>query len=122
MFSLSKKKLANIAVRLREGKRVNGWRCMYEGRVFVNKKRALVVKRFGVIVDSRTPKIVRVPTLSLCDGWFAQPLVNTRRVNRAKNVIHQKLQPYYKRIKNLWPDLHNGNVGWYKKKAVMFDW
>lgn len=85
---------------------------------FYNKKYGTVVKRPKFIMDSRTPKQLRVPTFNLGDGWVVQPFVKKTNLKAAVNQINEELKKY-PRIK---PDVHTGNVGWYDGKAVLFDW
>ena len=85
---------------------------------FYHKRCGLVVKRPKFIMDSRTPKYLRVPTAVLEDGWVVQPLVKKINLKAAVNQIRTELKKY----PSIKPDVHVGNVGWYDGKPVLFDW
>lgn len=85
---------------------------------FYNKTYGMVVKRPKFIMDRRTPRHLRVPTINLNDGWVLQPIVKKTRLKEAVRLINNELKNYPK----IKPDLHTGNVGWYDGKPLMFDW
>lgn len=94
---------------MRLGKKLNA---------FYNEKIGLVVKKPMLILDPRTPRSVRVPTICLDSEWIVQPIVKKVRLKIAYNQINKELAKY----RGIHPDLHCGNIGWYEDKAVMFDW
>lgn len=85
---------------------------------YYNKSFGMVVKRPKFIMDKRTPKHLRAPTVSLGDGWVVQPFVKKTNLKAAVNQIRAELKKY----PSIKPDVHVGNVGWYDGKAVLFDW
>ena len=80
----------------------------------------IVVKRPALILEPRTPSFLCVPTTKLRRGWVVQPIVKKTRLKEAVGVLLRQLAPYI--AKGYAPDLHRGNVGWYKNKPLMFDW
>ena len=80
----------------------------------------IVVKRPSLILEPRTPSFLCVPTTKLRRGWVVQPIVKKTRLKEAVGVLLRQLEPYI--AKGYAPDLHHGNVGWYKNKPLMFDW
>jgi hypothetical protein len=114
--------LNQIAIELSKGNRVKGW-CAYKRHgkplsAFYNKRIGWVVKCPVLILDQRTPLGVRVPTICLNMNWVAQPIVQKIDLKKAMIIIKTKLLGF----EGIYPDLHTGNVGWYKGNAVMFDW
>jgi len=87
---------------------------------FYNKKLGLVIKKPVFILESRTPVKFRVPTYQLKNNYIVQPLVSRKNLGLAVRKLRNQLKPYLKR--GIFPDLHTGNVGWYKNKPLMFDW
>jgi hypothetical protein len=85
---------------------------------YVNDKLGVVVKRPNCIIANDTPQEVRVPTIDLEDGWVVQPIVKRHNLVKAEAIISKKLDPYT----SIVVDLHLGNIGWWRGKAVMFDW
>lgn len=85
---------------------------------YYNKSFGMVVKRPKLILDKRTPKHLRAPTVSLGDGWVIQPFVKKTNLKAAVNQIRAELKKY----PSIKPDVHVGNVGWYDGKPVLFDW
>lgn len=85
---------------------------------FYNKRLGVVLKRPRFIMESRTPRHLRVPTINLGDGWVLQPLVKKTRLKEAVRQIRTELNNYPK----IKPDIHVGNVGWFDGKPLMFDW
>jgi len=85
--------------------------------MFYNTSLGLVVKR-TYIVEPRTPLHIRIPSIYLKDGWVLQPIARRDKTKRAMQIIRKKL----KKHPNIYPDIHSGNVGWYKNRAVLFDW
>lgn len=91
--------------------------------VYIHKKKRIVVK-YPYIVNDYKPKKDTVPTLVLTrvrSGYFReyrtiyiQPLIDTTGCVQAQHILNRKHPRLY--------DIHNGNVGWYKKKPVLFDW
>jgi hypothetical protein len=76
----------------------------------------IVVKRPNLIITTNTPLKYRVPTIKLnAARWVVQPIVDTSEAARAEQVMERKLKGWF-------CDLHTGNVGFWKNKAVMFDW
>lgn len=127
MFKLTKKQIKDlneVADDLANDFKVAGWRkfkSTYRNiDAYGNKQLGLVIKCPALILEPRTPLSVRVPTVSLGDGWVAQPFVERTRLKAAKEALRGKLKPLLKA--GFCPDLHVGNVGWYKGKPVMFDW
>jgi len=85
----------------------------------------VVVKRAIYILDPRTPKHMRAPTIKLGKGWVAQPILKKTQLLEACRILTKKLNPYLKMGIN--PDLHTGNVGWYqispkRRIPLLFDW
>lgn len=127
MFKLNKNQIRHlneVADELVNEFKVAGWKrfkSTYRNiDAFYNKELGLVIKCPAMILEPRTPLSVRVPTVSLGDGWVAQPLVVKTRLKAAKEALRGKLKPLLKA--GFCPDLHVGNVGWYEGKPVMFDW
>ncbi len=89
-------------------------------QAYKHEELGIVVKRPACILDDRTPKKLRVPTISLGGGWVAQPVVQKTNLKRAAEIIRRRAKPYQKF--KIFPDIHTGNVGWYRGKAVLFDW
>jgi len=87
---------------------------------FYNTECGIVVKKPKFILDHRTPLSLRVPTVNLGEGWVAQPLVRKTHLRAALTALRASLKPHLAR--GIFPDLHRGNVGWYGKKPVLFDW
>lgn len=85
---------------------------------YYNKGFGMVVKRPKLILDKRTPKHLRAPTVNLGDGWVIQPFVKKTNLKAAVNQIRAELKKY----PSIKPDVHVGNVGWYDGKPVLFDW
>lgn len=86
--------------------------CYYA--VYVNKKIGLVVKRPSCLLDP--PEVVEAVIPSVwVGGYLVQPVALRKRQKLAMRLI-------LKLIGSHWCDLHEGNVGWYKDKPVMFDW
>lgn len=116
--------LLECAELLDSGENVKGWKrfksTYREMSVFYNKSLGVVVKNPKFILDPRTPVSLRVPTVKLGDGWVVQPLVRKTELGEALRSLKQDLKPYLK--KGIFPDIHSGNVGWYKGKPLMFDW
>jgi hypothetical protein len=114
--------ICDAAIELSKGKKVRGWRpYLRSGKPlesYFNKRIGWVIKRPAYTQQPLTPPSVRVPTIELEDGWVAQPIVRKVDLKKAVIVIRTKLIDF----KGTYPDLHWGNVGWHKGKAVMFDW
>ena len=89
--------------------------CKRNPTVYKNQKLGLVVKQFHLIVAPNTPLRVRIPTVYLGDFWVVQPLAIRKNAKEACSEIRKSLGRFH-------TDLHEGNVGWLKKKPVMFDW
>ena len=87
---------------------------------FYNKEIGLVIKKPAFILEHRTPLVFRAPTIDLGDGWVCQPILEKKRLKLAFNKLHKDLKPYIKR--GIYPDIHLGNIGWYNKKPLLFDW
>lgn len=109
---------------LDDGIKIKGWaqfKSTYRDMdAYRNTKLGVVLKRPACILEPRTPKQFRVPTFSLENGWVVQPLVEKVNLGKAVKTIRKKMQTHLKR--GLWPDIHVGNVGWYKGKPLLFDW
>jgi hypothetical protein len=108
---------------LEEGRKVKGWvqfKSTRDVNAFYNTKLGVVLKLPACILEPRTPIQFRVPTYVLENGWMVQPLVQKINRKKAVDAIRKKMKPYLKM--GMWPDLHTGNVGWYKGKPLMFDW
>ena len=80
----------------------------------------IIVKRPACILEDRIPSYLKVPTVNLRNGWVVQPIVKKTRLKEAVRRLERKLKPY--REQGLHPDLHVGNVGWFKGEPLMFDW
>jgi len=109
---------------LSSGESVRNWR-RFKSKTrnldaFYNKKLGLVIKKPVFIMESRTPVKFRVPTYQLKNDYIIQPLVSRKNLGLAVRKLRNQLKPYLKR--GIFPDLHTGNVGWYKNKPLMFDW
>jgi hypothetical protein len=107
------------------GKKVRGWRTYKRSGknldAYYNKKLGVVIKFQYFILDSRTPNKFKVPTFKLDnDGYVVQPIVEKKNLALAVSKLRTKIKPHLKR--GIFPDLHVGNVGWYKGKPLMFDW
>ena len=87
---------------------------------FYNKEIGLVIKKPAFILEHRTPLVFRAPTIDLGDGWVCQPILEKKMLKLAFNKLHKDLKPYNKR--GIYPDMHLGNIGWYNKKPLLFDW
>jgi hypothetical protein len=109
---------------LDSGTQLKGWKqfksTTRDMSAFYNTKCGIVVKKPKFILERRTPLSLRVPTVSLGDGWVAQPLVRKTNLRAALTALRASLKPHLGR--GIFPDLHRGNVGWYGKKPVLFDW
>ena len=109
---------------LSSGESVRNWRRFKSKsrslEAFYNKKLGLVIKKPVFILESRTPVKFRVPTYQLKNDYIVQPLVSRKNLGLAVRKLRNQLKPYLKR--GIFPDLHTGNVGWYKNKPLMFDW
>jgi len=116
--------LFDCAELMDSGAQVKGWKqfksTTREMSAFYNKSLGVVVKKPKFILEHRTPLFLRVPTVNLGDGWVAQPLVRKTDLRAALKALRASLKPYL--ALGFWPDLHKGNVGWYGKKPVLFDW
>jgi hypothetical protein len=114
--------LIQAANELSKGNKVKGWRPYMRRQAplqaYYNKRLGWVVKHPVFIMDHRTPLGVRVSTIALDNGWVAQPIVQKIRLKEAYNAIKWKLL----RFGHIHPDLHVGNIGWFRDEAVMFDW
>lgn len=87
---------------------------------FYNRSLGLVIKKPAFILEHRTPVRFRVKTVLLRDGWVAQPMLVRTRLNEAVGLLRKGLRPYLEA--GFCVDLHSGNVGWYGKKPLLFDW
>ena len=109
---------------LHTGRRVRGWDTFKRrGKpldAYYNKKLGVVIKNQNFVLDAKTPRKFRVPTYYLDQDYLIQPLVEKKNLALAVSKLRSKLKPYLKR--GIFPDLHVGNVGWYKGKPLMFDW
>lgn len=106
------------------GEKIRGWKrfksTTRQMDAFYCKKLGVVIKKPVFILEPRTPKKFRVPTYELKDGFILQPLVSKKNLGLAVKKIQAGLKPHLKR--GIFPDLHVGNVGWYKGEPLMFDW
>lgn len=83
--------------------------------VYKSKKLNLILKRPALILNEKTPKSVRIPTIEINGLWVVQPIANLENNHGALAILTA--------VKGLGEsDLHLGNVGWYDGKPVMFDW
>jgi hypothetical protein len=109
---------------LHAGERVKGWGTFKRRGnhldAYYNKKLGVVIKHQNFILDEKTPRKFRVPTYSLDQEYVIQPIVEKKNLALAVSILREKIKPYLKR--GIFPDLHVGNVGWYKGKPLMFDW
>jgi hypothetical protein len=91
---------------------------------FYNKEMGVVVKKPALVLERRTPMLLRAPTIDLGEGWVCQPILEKKRLKMALIALEKQLQPYIKR--GIVPDIHVGNVGWMCEKGKMvpklFDW
>jgi hypothetical protein len=115
---------SNLLDVLSSGESVRNWR-RFKSKTrnldaFYNKKLGLVIKKPVFILEHRTPVKFRVPTYQLKNDYIIQPLVSRKNLGSAVRKLRNQLKPYLKR--GIFPDLHTGNVGWYKNKPLMFDW
>ena len=95
----------------------NWYRMSKRVPAYRNKKLGLVIKRSNFILNPRTPLKVRVPSITLDQfDWVVQPYCERVKLDVAVQLIKKELSERHN------SDLHPGNVGWYKKKPVMFDW
>jgi hypothetical protein len=115
---------ANVLDILLSGESVRGWHKFKSTTrdldAYYNKKLGVVIKKPVFILEERTPKKFRVPTYEIKDDYILQPLVSKKDLGSALIKLRKAMKPYIK--KGIFPDLHKGNVGWYKGKPVMFDW
>jgi hypothetical protein len=116
--------LKRVLALLRIGQVVPGWhKFRHKSRNvngFYNRKLGLVIKHPVFILEHRTPLKFRVKTIFLDDEWVAQPLLARTRLNEAVAILRKGLKPYFDA--GFCVDLHAGNVGWYGKKPLLFDW
>lgn len=114
--------LKRIARQFDAGEPVSGWHRYFSTyrkiNAYYNKKLGLVIKRPHCILEENTPTELRIPTTELGGGWVAQPIANKIKLKSAVNAIRKKLKKY----PDIYPDVHVGNVGWYKGKPILFDW
>ena len=115
-------KLKSISSDLELGLKIKDWH-KYTSKyriisAFYNKKLGLVIKRPSCILDKNTPLYLRIPTTDLGNGWVCQPIALKINLKAACEVIRKQL----KKHPNIYPDVHTGNVGWYRRKPVLFDW
>jgi hypothetical protein len=89
-------------------------------QAYRHKALGIVLKKPNCILEPRTPLSVRVPTVKLKNGWVMQPLVKKVELRKACDIISGHLKDA--RERQIYPDLHTGNVGWYNGHPVMFDW
>lgn len=85
---------------------------------FYHEGLGVVLKRPKFIMETRTPLILRVPTICLGDGWVVQPIARKTNLKAAVEQIKKKLEKF----SGIFPDIHTGNVGWIDNKPLMFDW
>jgi len=93
-------------------------------KAFKNVEHGLVVK--NALFIGRPPREMKVKTVVLGRDrwtpsrvWVMQPLVDTTQSAKAFRQIKKKLK---KRKRHTFVDIHQFNVGFLGKKAVMFDW
>lgn len=84
---------------------------------WINKKKRIVVK-YGYTLGPQ-PKKFSITTLKYKDISI-QPMVNTTRVRLAKKILRKKMKLENYNIDNY--DSHEGNIGWYRNRPVLFDW
>lgn len=87
---------------------------------FYHRGLGIIVKRPALILEPSIPSHLIVPTVKLRNGWVVQPIVKKTRLKEAVRRLERKLKSY--REQGMTPDLHVGNVGWYKGEPLMFDW
>lgn len=114
--------LRNRAEILANGGKVDGWK-RYKSTyrkmdAFYHEGLGVVLKNPRFIMEPRTPLILRVPTISLGDGWVVQPIALKTNLKAAVSEIKKKLEQH----KGINPDIHVGNVGWFDNQPLMFDW
>lgn len=115
--------LTRVVRVLASGKKLKGW-CRYKSKhrthaAFYNKKHGIVVKCPAWIMEPATPSHLRIPTIEIGDdGWIAQPIARKTDLKAACDSIRRRL----KKHPEIFPDVHTGNVGWYRGKAYLFDW
>ena len=114
--------LLRIACRLSAGEKIRGYR-QYTSTyrklsAYYSKALGIVVKRHESVIDHKTPRYLRAPTIDLGLGWYAQPILRKTELRKAFVAIRRKLRKH----KGIHPDLHIGNVGWYGDVPLMFDW
>ena len=116
--------LFQTAERLADGGKVKGWK-RYKSTyrqmdAFYHEGLGVVLKRPRFIMEPRTPLILRVPTISLGDGWVVQPIAVKTNLKAAVEQIRKQIKPHLAR--GIFPDIHAGNVGWVDGKPLLFDW
>ena len=87
---------------------------------YLHVESGVVVKKFAFILDDDTPKSLRIPTIELGGGWVAQPVCSKIRLRRAADMIENRAIACRKR--GVTPDIHVGNVGWWRGLPWLFDW
>ena len=116
--------LLQTAKRLADGAKVKGWK-RYKSTyrqmdAFYHEGLGVVLKNPRFIMEPRTPLILRVPTISLGEGWVVQPIALKTNLKAAVEQIRTQLEPHLAR--GIFPDIHTGNVGWVDGKPLLFDW
>ncbi len=118
-----RRKLTEYAKRLADGKSVKGFRrfkSTYRTMdAYYSRELRVVIKRHVNILDPRTPLGLRVPTMKLFEYWVAQPLVRKTNLRKAVDLVESRMSAYGRRF---YTDVHVGNVGWYAREALLFDW
>jgi hypothetical protein len=87
---------------------------------YYHRKWGIIIKNPKLILDPDLPDKYKVPTVELGNGWVMQPIVKKVELKRAVDILRKDMEKYLKT--GAYPDLHYGNVGWYKNRPVMFDW
>lgn len=106
-----------LQLKLGTGRALRFIRIAHHCSAYKCTKLDIVLKQPSYIKNNRTPKRIRVPTIKLNDtDWVAQPVVDLKRNIAARTEILRQLPD------DFHGDLHGGNVGWWKGKAVAFDW
>jgi hypothetical protein len=93
------------------GFRKEGWK-----NVWINDKQRVVIKNTGSIVGSVEEWEPYLVPMIMDGRTQLQPLVQTRSIDKARSILGL--------VENELSggDVHYGNVGYYKRVPVLFDW
>jgi hypothetical protein len=92
--------------------------------MIVHKKKRIIIKQAG-FSEAKTPsKKYRIETLFISSpydyNYQIQPFchINKRKIKNNIDAFQEKIDPNFRK----GYDIHDGNVGYYRNKLVMFDW